>query len=220
MTTIITIDGPAGSGKSTVAFLLAQNLQATYLDTGAMYRAITLACLRAEIDMDNAAAMLAIAENCQIDFEFHNDTNNVFLNGHDVTSEIRTAEVTAASAKVAGNDEIRRFLVGQQQLYAKDTAMLVTEGRDQGTLVFPDAQFKFYLDASAQCRAMRRYQQQKNKELSYEEILDAQLQRDNRDANRKLGALKPAEDSRVIDTTEMSIGQVVQKLISIIQNDR
>ncbi len=216
MTTIITIDGPAGSGKSTVAHRLAQKINASYLDTGAMYRAITAICLQKNADMADSEALLKIADECEIKFDLVDGVNRVYVDGQDLTEIIRSNEVTEACSVIAGNDQIRKLLARQQRTFATSTEILVTEGRDQGTLVFPTARFKFYLDASPECRALRRYEQQKTKELGFNEILAAQEQRDREDASRQLGALKPAEDSIIIDTTDLTINMVIDKLYEIV----
>ena len=223
---IITIDGPAGSGKSTVAEELAHKLQAAFLDTGAMYRAVTLAALRQNLSLDNQDALTKMVAQgpCQIDFARRDKQNIVQINGQDVTSAIRDRQVTDQSHKIAALPRIRDLLVQRQRQIAQkattDTSYnctLVTEGRDQGTVVFPDAQFKFFLDASAQCRAQRRWLQLPPPNRPHlEQVLKDQQQRDRRDASRKVAPLKPATDAMVIDTTEMTLEQVVNKLYQIV----
>ena len=220
---VITIDGPAGSGKSTVAAGLADKLDAAYLDTGAMYRAVTLAALESESQLDNAAGLTELAAQCKIAFTRQHSRNCVWLNGRDVTEAIRSGQVTACSHKLADVPAVRELLVRQQRRIAKELPALVTEGRDQGTVVFPDAKFKFYLDATPECRAKRRRRQilstnsEKQNQPGYEEILKAQKQRDQRDVARKVGALKKADNAIVIDTTEMTIDQVVNTLYEIVR---
>jgi len=215
---VITIDGPAGSGKSTVAAGLAGRLDAAYLDTGAMYRAVTLAALESEQPMDDAVSLAEMAAQCKIAFTRQQNRNCVWLNGRDVTEAIRSRQVTAYCHKLADVPAVRELLVRQQRRIAQEIPILITEGRDQGTVVFPDAKFKFYLDATAECRAKRRRQQiqransEKHDQPDYEEILKAQKQRDQRDVARKVGALKKADNAIVIDTTEMTIDQVVNTL--------
>ncbi len=222
---VITIDGPAGSGKSTVASQLARKLNITYLDTGAMYRALTLAALQKNIPLDNTRALVDMAKKCRINFQNIDDTAGdkqlVFLDDNDVTAQIRSWQVTENAHFIADKPQLREILVHQQRQIAQNTS-IVTEGRDQGTVVFPHADFKFFLDASPACRAQRRYlqlkQQQPDSDISYERILAAQLQRDQRDSSRSVAPLKPAPDAVVIDTSDMTIEQVVEKLYHLVRS--
>lgn len=213
---IITIDGPAGSGKSTVAMQLARRLGVCLLDTGAMYRAVTLAAVRQEIDFDDAGALANLAWQCQIELGLGENADQVRLNGEDVTEAIRTPEITQLAYKIAQVESVREILVAQQRQIAAQSDGLVTEGRDQGTVAFSGADIKFYLDATPACRARRRwrqYQEAKTKaNLSYEEVLSAQQQRDRRDAGRSISPLKVPQGSIIVDTTEMTIEEVVEKL--------
>ena len=212
--TIITIDGPAGSGKSTVAARLAQKLGIAYLDTGAMYRAVTLAALQRGVPLDNGAELARMVSNCHIEITDQPNTCRVWLDGRDVTEAIRSSEVTDQSHNLARLTKVREQLVRQQQAIARKLGSLVTEGRDQGTVVFPQANFKFYLDATPECRAKRRWNQlQANgADVNYDKILAAQKLRDQRDQSRTIGPLKPAPDAHIIDTTDMTIEQVVETL--------
>lgn len=230
---IITIDGPAGSGKSTVAAQLARRLGVTYLDTGAMYRALTWAALDRNICLDDAAALKKLAQESRIEpvglsgsvgtagsagSADSDNPSRISLDGRDVTKEIRSPEVTDNSHKIADQPEIRSILVDQQRRIGQAAGSLVTEGRDQGTVVFPDADFKFYLDASESCRAQRRVEQLKTNdtEVGFDEILSTQQQRDQRDSARAVGPLKIPPGGHVIDTTEMNIDQVVETLYDFI----
>lgn len=216
---IITIDGPAGSGKSTIAKRLAQRLKVAYLDTGAMYRAVTLAALRANADFEDAEGLAAIAHHCKIEFQTQSaGEDRVLLNGADVTEVIRSTEVTNHAHYIAGAAAIRAELVRQQQGIGVNCDGLVTEGRDQGTVVFPNARFKFYLDASPEVRARRRLLQlqQKNLKLTFEEILKDQQQRDARDAKREVGPLAIPAGACVVDTSAMGIDEVVDHLYRIV----
>jgi len=213
---IITIDGPAGSGKSTVAALLAKRLGLYYLDTGAMYRAVTWTALEQNVDMDDVQALEDLTSQSHIEVNYGENPCQVKVNGQVVTDAIRAPEVTEQAHKIARIPGIRRIMVQRQREIAARSPGVVAEGRDQGTVVFSDADFKFYLDADAECRAHRRWRQLQDtpagKGLSYPEILAAQQQRDSRDKNRLVSPLKVPPDARVIDTTKMTIDQVVQTL--------
>ncbi len=211
---IITIDGPAGSGKSTVAARLADRLGAVYLDTGAMYRCVTLAALEHGADLDDADALAKLAAAVRIEMRRSDGVNRVLLDGRDVSVAIRSKEVTDHSGPIADAPGVRAELVAQQQRIGREAGSLVTEGRDQGTVVFPRAEYKFYLDAEAGCRARRRHEElmQKGVPVDYDTILAAQLRRDERDKNRAVGGLKIPEDATVIDTTHMNITEVVETL--------
>ena len=216
---IVTIDGPAGSGKSTVAELLAQKLNWAYLDTGAMYRTVTLAAMRCELDMNDLEALEELTRNCDIGFTYEKGNNRVYLGNKEVTDEIRDPNVTAHAKHAASNPAVRALLVEQQQKIAQEVGPLVTEGRDQGTVAFPNAKFKFYLEASPETRAQRRFQQlqqQGRKDVTYPQILADQQKRDQSDAQRQVGPMKPAPDAQIIDTSDLNIEQVVDKLHQII----
>lgn len=211
---IVTIDGPAGSGKSTVAACLADRLQIGYLDTGAMYRAVTLAALKKNVELTQPEKLAKLAKDCRIEFHTKDLGTEVRLDGQDVTDEIRLPEVSDNAHYIAGAPQVREVLVEQQQRIAREMGALVTEGRDQGTVVFPYAAFKFYLDASPECRAQRRVQQlqQKGVAARYDEILAAQNERDQRDSSRSVGPLKPAPDAIRVDTTNLTIDEVIENL--------
>jgi cytidylate kinase len=206
---IITIDGPAGAGKSTVAKALARRLGFEFLDTGAMYRAVTLAGLRAGIDLRDQDALTRLLDGLRLEMP----PGRVVLNGEDVTDLIRTPEVDAASSPVAESPAVRHFLVGLQRAIAAGRDM-VCEGRDQGTVVFPDAEHKFFLVADAAERARRRQRQRqaRGEEVSWEEVLRAQQARDQRDAGRDLAPMVPAADALILDSTQLSLDQVVDRM--------
>lgn len=206
---IVTIDGPAGSGKSTAARRLAERLGFQFLDTGAMYRAVAVMCQRAQVDLHAASAVAELACRLRIHFE----SDRVLVDGQDLTSAIRTAEASEGSSVVAANPDVR-VCMGRLQREAARDADLVTEGRDQGTDVFPDAQCKFFLVADPHQRALRRHREMRDQgdETSFEEILQQIRDRDERDANRAVAPLRVAEDAMVLDTSEMSIDEVVTTL--------
>jgi cytidylate kinase len=216
---IITIDGPAASGKSTVAWLLAEKLDASFLDTGAMYRAVTLAAMQADVDLNDELKLLDIARKCEFQFSAGAGKTIVCIDNVDVTERIREPEVTANARHIAGVPEVRDELVQMQRQFAADTQRVVTEGRDQGTVAFADADVKFFLTAEAGERARRRQADLggKDSNQSLEQIQRAIEERDKSDESRAVGPLKPADDAIVVDTTDLSIDEVVEKLLAIVK---
>ncbi len=211
---VVAIDGPAGSGKGTVAKLIAQKLNLTYIDTGAMYRAVAYATLKNNIAIDDKEAIVALARNCEIDFK----DSKTYLNGEDVSHEIRTMEVTKIVSQISSIVELRELLVEQQREMGSKTDV-VMEGRDITTVVFPDANYKFYLDASVESRALRRFKenQEKGIESSYDEILENIKKRDYNDMHKEVGSLTRTEDAVYIDSTDLTIDEVVNKMIEVIE---
>jgi cytidylate kinase len=203
---IVTIDGPAGAGKSSTAMALAQRLGFEYLDTGAMYRAVTLAVLRAGLDARDAAAMERLLAGLHLEMP----PGRVLLQGEDISGSIRTLQVSQASGPVASSRVVRQHLVHLQRAIAAGRNM-VCEGRDQGTIVFPDAARKFFLVADPAERARRRQLEmaQRGEQATLEEVLRAQEERDRRDAARDLAPMVPAPDAILLDTTHLSLDQVV-----------
>ena len=216
---IITIDGPAASGKSTAARLSAERLGASFLDTGAMYRAVTLAAMQAGVDMNNEKELLSILETSEFQFAVKEGKTAVCIDGVDVTEQIRGSEVTAGARHIASSAKLREKLVIMQRQFAAGEDKIVTEGRDQGTVAFPDADIKFYLAAETTERARRRQAElrAKGQEKSLEEIQSAIEARDKSDERRAVGPLKPASDAIIIDTTDLSIEEVVQKLLCCVK---
>ncbi|HEX3449559.1 MAG TPA: (d)CMP kinase [Isosphaeraceae bacterium] len=207
---VVTIDGPAGAGKSTVAQRLADRLGWRFLDTGAMYRAVTLAAVRGEVDLTNESALAGLVESLSVRLI----GDRVMLGDEDITQLIRGIEVTQASKFVADSPSVRQRLMVWQRAIAAESNV-VTEGRDQGTLVFPNAFRKFYLTASDLVRARRRVAEYeaRGEAASFESVLSAQRDRDARDAARVIAPLKPALDAVVIDTTHLSIEAVVDRMV-------
>jgi cytidylate kinase len=216
---IITIDGPAASGKSTAARLLARKLGASFLDTGAMYRAVTLAAMQAKVDMSNEDELLGVMEKSDFQFTVRDDKMVVCIDGLDVTEKIREPEVTANARYIASSPKARGKLVEMQRRFAAERQKIVTEGRDQGTVAFGDADIKFFLVADSAERARRRQAdlQAQGNEQSVEQIQKAIEERDKSDENRTVGPLRPAEDAIVVDTTGLSIEEVVEKLLGYVK---
>ncbi len=216
---VITIDGPAASGKSTAARLLAEKLGASFLDTGAMYRAVTLAAMQADVDMSDEENLLGVMETSEFQFSLRDDKMVVCIDGIDVTGQIRQPQITANARHIASSPKAREKLVQMQRQFASGRQKIVTEGRDQGTVAFSDADIKFYLIADSAERARRRQAElrAKGSDESLEQIQKAIEERDKSDENRTVGPLRPAEDAIVVDTTDLSIEEVVEKLLSCVK---
>lgn len=215
---IVAIDGPAGTGKGTIASLISKRLGFTYIDTGAMYRCITLKMLNEGLKVtDDVSKIEDLLERTKIEFMNINEKQHVFLDDEDVTDEIRTPKVNAVVSPVSAIKEIRIKLVEMQRELGSDSDV-VMEGRDITTVVFPNADVKIYLTASAGERAQRRYKEyvEKGIETTYEETLQSIIERDENDMNKEMGALKIAEDAVVIDSTFMSIEEVYEKVHELI----
>jgi cytidylate kinase len=211
---IIAIDGPSGSGKSTLGRMLAHALKLLYIDTGSMYRAVALATIEARVDPGDKDAVTALANRIEIDLEGDPDSLSVLLNGRDITDQIRTESVTEMSSVVSTIPGVRRAMVDRQRAISKRGAVL--NGRDIGTVVFPDADIKFFLTAAPEERAERRYKEDQmtaSSSATYAETLADMIERDRRDSTRADSPLKVADDAIVIDSTGKSIQQVFEEML-------
>lgn len=204
---VIAIDGPAGAGKSSVARAVAAELDFTYLDSGAMYRCVALAALEARLDLDDGAALGELARGLEIEF----DGRRVILGGDDVSDAIRAPGVTAAASRVSIHPQVREAMVARQRTLIA-AADFVAEGRDIGTVVSPEAPLKVFLTASDEERARRRAAETGE---DFESVLDAQRRRDARDTEREHGALRAAEDAVELDTTGLSLEEVVGRVVAL-----
>lgn len=221
---IIAIDGPAASGKSTVGEMLARHLGYLYFDTGAMYRAATWAALQQGIDVEDEDAVTRLAQAIHIDILSPTAQDGrqytVLVNGEDVTWNIRQAEVDANVSRVSAYRGVRAEMVRQQRRIAEGKGIVMV-GRDIGTVVLPDADLKLYLDASAEERARRRYQElrERGRPADYDEILAMMRRRDAIDSQREISPLRAAEDAVVIDTTALTIEQVMERVLALVERD-
>lgn len=215
----IAIDGPASAGKSTVAKILAQKLRYIYCDTGAMYRALTYAAIQKQVNQDDEEALVNLLKNSKISFQQKSDGQHVYLNGQDVTNEIRQNDVTNAVSKVSAYKKIREDLVKRQQWIAKSGG-IVMDGRDIGTAVLPDAEVKIFLIASVEERAERRLKENQRKGIPADfTTLKKEIEtRDYLDSTRENSPLVQAEDAVLVDTTGLSIMEVVGEIVTIVEN--
>lgn len=218
MSFIVGIDGPAGSGKGTVTKKIANKLGLINIDTGSTYRCVALEVLNNNVQIDDKEKIIEIAKRVQIEIKPNPEGDKVFLNGNDVTEKIRSKEVTDIVSQVSSINEVRYEMVELQRELAKGKNVIM-EGRDICTYVFPNADVKIYLDASVEERAKRRYKENKEKGINttYEEVLENIKLRDENDKKKEVGALKIAENSIIVDTTNLSIDEVVDKIIEIIK---
>ncbi len=217
---IVGIDGPAGSGKGTVTKKVANELGLINIDTGITYRCVALEVLNQNVSLEDTDKIIEIARNIKIDIDNTPNGDIVYLNGKDVTKDIRSKEVTKIVSPVSSIKEVRYSMVDMQRKLAEGKDIIM-EGRDICTYVFPNADVKIYLDASIEERAKRRYKenQEKNIDMTYEEVYENIKKRDENDKAKEIGALKIASDSIVVDTTSLSIDEVVEKIINIIKQN-
>jgi cytidylate kinase len=216
---IITIDGPSGAGKSTLGRLLARELNLLYIDTGAMYRAAALAVIESGVSTTDSEAVTKVVTQADINLEGDPDSLQVMLDGRDVSQRIRTEEVSHSASVISTIPEVRRSLVNRQRELGKRAGGVVLDGRDIGTIVFPQADIKFFLTAAPEQRAQRRYEEDRLKErdATFEETLADINTRDHRDSTRDDSPLAIAEDAIVIDSTEFSIEQVFEQMMKAVR---
>ncbi len=218
---VITVDGPSGSGKGTVCRLLAEKLGWDVLDSGAIYRVLSLAALHHQIALDNEEALVPLAANLDVQFLIDSDTNagKIILEGEDVSTTIRNEEVGAAASKVAALPRVREALLRRQRAFRTENG-LIADGRDMGTVVFPDAPLKIFLTASAEERARRRFVElnERGLDVTLSGLLQDIQARDDRDMNRAVAPLVPAEDAIELDTSELNAQQVFDKVITLLDS--
>ncbi len=215
----IAIDGPAGAGKSTIARKVAAELSIIYVDTGAMYRAIGAYAIRKGVDTKDAESVAALLPEISLELSYSEEQGQrIFLNGEDVSTEIRLPEMGMAASNVSAIPDVRAFLLEQQRSMAKRQSVIM-DGRDIGTVVLPDAEVKIFLTASPEERARRRWKEFSEKGLpdTYEEILADVIRRDEQDMNRPIAPLKQADDAVLLDSTELNFAQTVEKVKEIIK---
>lgn len=213
---VITLDGPSGAGKSTIAKLLAKKLSFKYLDTGAMYRAVTLYMIKHHIDINNNSEVISALNNLSINFD---NAGRIYLDNEDVTEAIRSMEVVNLVSKVSSISIVRQNMVSLQRKIAEG-GNYVVDGRDIGSVVFPNSKYKFYMDASLDERAKRRHNEEvsKGKNITYEEVRESIRKRDEFDSNREDSPLVVPQNANIIDTTSMTIDEVVEKIANVIFN--
>lgn len=216
---IIAIDGPVASGKSTCGKKIAAILGYLYLDTGALYRAVGLKAIRSSIDLDDNTATEVMLKNTHISLEPSTDGQRTYLDGEDVSEAIRSQEAAAAASAVSGLPQVRRYLMEIQREMGKRGG-IVMDGRDIGTVIFPDAEIKFFLAADPQIRARRRFEelQAKGVEVDYNAVLEESIKRDNADSSRCEAPLKMADDAIRIDSSDKNIEETAREMVRIIQN--
>ena len=218
---VIAIDGPAGAGKSTIAKELAKRLDVPYFSTGALYRALAVKCLNLKVDANSQQVAQMIANSTKIEVKYQGQKQNVFLDGVDVTNQIYRDEVSEVASQISVHPVIRQKLVDIQRNLAEKQSIIM-DGRDIGSVVLPNADFKFYLDADVKTRAERRFQElvQKGQNVKFDVVLEEMIERDRRDKGRENSPLVVCEDAVVVDCTNLDINQVVDKFIEIIEKEK
>ncbi len=218
-TPVVTVDGPSGAGKGTLSALLAEKLNWHLLDSGAIYRVLAVAAMHHDLPIDDEAAIVPLASGLDVSFETENNQRRVVLEGEDVTDDIRTEEVGAVASQIASLARVREALLRRQRAFQENPG-LIADGRDMGTVVFPDAVVKLFLTASAEARAERRYTQLKDKgmDVNIARLLTDIKARDERDSQRSVAPLVPAEDAVIIDSTDLDINQVFDSAMEIINS--
>ncbi|MDV7103936.1 (d)CMP kinase [Vibrio sp. TH_r3] len=218
-TPVVTVDGPSGAGKGTLCMLLAKKLGFNLLDSGAIYRVLALAAIHHGVDTESEEALVPLATHLDVQFIADGDLVKVILEGEDVSSELRKEETGTAASKVAALPRVREALLRRQRSFSSEDG-LVADGRDMGTVVFPNAEVKIFLDATAEERATRRLKQLQDKGLSvkFDHLLREIQERDDRDRNRAVAPLRPADDALVLDSTSLSIEEVVAQALEYIES--
>lgn len=220
MTYQIAIDGPSSSGKSTVAQIIAKRLGITYIDTGAMYRAVTIAVLEENVNIENNEEIEKILSNIKIQFKWVENKQHIYLNDKDVSEKIRSTKVTSNVSAVSALKAVRELLVELQREIAS-TNSVAMDGRDIGTVVLPNAEYKFFFTADARVRAKRRFEENKaagRLDQTLEELTELIIKRDKYDSNREISPLKQAEDAIVIDSTNMTVDEMVENVLGYIKH--
>lgn len=213
----VAIDGPAGAGKSTIARAAAKKLGYIYVDTGALYRTVALAAVRREV-LDDADGVAAMLPQISVELKFENGEQQVYLDGENVSSLIRTPQISMGASKVSAIPKVREYLLSLQQSIAKENNVIM-DGRDIATVVLPNADVKIFLFATPECRAQRRYKEliEKGENVTYEDVLKEVNDRDYQDSHREIAPLKPSEDSVMADTSDLDLQQSTEMIIGIIK---
>ena len=210
---VITIDGPAGAGKTTVSKIVAERLNYRYIDTGALYRGVAYEAQRTGISSDDSIGLERLCQNLDLNFEDDDGEPRLICNGVDIANDIRSPEISMMASAVSAQEPVRRYLFGIQKKFGS-RKRVVMEGRDMGTVVFPEADVKFFLMASIESRALRRFEQMRGQnDQTIEQVMEEMARRDADDSRRSIAPLKPADDAILIDSTKLSIEEVIETMI-------